>query len=649
MHRCRFRASGSGTAAIDVAVGMESVVGLQTLRTGLWHLRNGGPRQLRSWVLRRKAAERNGDVLARGRDLTADMPVWPVAERGPRRPGVRVGVIMDTFSASAWGCEFAVVELTPKGWRDELATSPIDLLFVESAWAGSGGAWRYQLTGSKAPSPELQSLVAHCRGHGIPTVFWNKEDPPHFDDFLDTARIFDRVFTTDAALLDRYRQALGHDRVEELAFAAQPALHHPMRQRGLHQVLDIGFGGSYWSHKFPERQAQMDLLLGAAANVAERRGIGFDVYSRFENDPKYRFPERFEPYVRGSLDYERMLTAYRAHKVMLNVNSVVDSPTMLARRVFEILASGTPVVSTRSPAVEHWFPNGEVAIVDDQEEAELTLRALVRSPELRDRQVHLAQRHIWRQHTFSHRATQVLESVGLSDPGAWRRPRVSVVAPTIRPHLVPGIIATAGRQQGVDVQLVLLLHGFDADEAELQSLAREAGVAELIVLRAGMDRSLGTNLNALVAASDGDVIAKFDDDDIYGDHYLADACFALDYSGADLVGKEARYLYLQSMDATVLQNPHREHRWADLVGGPTMVGSRSTWIETPFEDRTLGEDTSFQRAILAAGGGIYSADRYNFIQMRGARAGHTWHTEDERVLANSEVLGFGLGERHVLL
>ena len=624
-------------------------MGLQTLRTGWWHLRTGGPRQLHAWRLRRRAAERNGDGSARELDLTDDMPVWPIAERGPRRPGVRVGVIMDTFSASAWGYEFEVVELTPERWRDEVATSPIDLLFVESAWAGSGGAWRYQLTGSKAPSPALQSLVGHCREQGVPTVFWNKEDPPHFDDFLDTARIFDRVFTTDAALLGRYREALGHDRVEELAFAAQPALHHPMRQRGLHQVRDVGFGGSYWSHKFPERQAQMDLLLGAAANVAERRAIGFDIYSRFENDPKYRFPERFEPFVRGSLDYERMLTAYRAHKVMLNVNSVVDSPTMLARRVFEILASGTPVVSTRSPAVEHWFPNGEVTIVDDQEEAELTLRALVRSPELRDRQVHLAQRHIWRHHTFSHRASQVLASVGLDDPGAWKRPRVSVIAPTIRPHLVPGIIQTAARQADVDVQLLLMLHGFDADEAELQRLAHDAGLADLVVLRAGMDRSLGANLNALVAASDGDVIAKLDDDDLYGDHYLSDACFALDYSAAELVGKEARYCYLEALDATVLQNPHREHRWADLVGGPTMVGPRSTWTATPFEDRTLGEDTAFQRGILAAGGGIYSADRYSFIQMRGARAGHTWRTEDERILANSEVRSFGVAERHVLL
>lgn len=622
---------------------------LQTLRTGLWHMRNGGPRQLRSWLLRRKAAQRNGDMLGTTGGLSDDMPVWPVAGRAPRRPDLRVGVIMDTFSASSWGYEFRVVELTPSGWREQLEATPIDLLFVESAWAGSRGAWRYQLTGSKAPSPELHALVAHCREHGIPTVFWNKEDPPHFDDFLDTARIFDRVFTTDAALIERYREALGHDRVEALAFAAQPALHHPMRQKGLHQVLDIGFGGSYWSHKFPERQAQMDLLLGAASQVAERRDIGFDIYSRFEDDPKYRFPEQFQPYVRGSLEYERMLTAYRAHKVMLNVNSVVDSPTMLARRVFEILASGTPVVSTRSAAVEHWFPNGEVSIVDDQEEAELTLRALVRSPELRDRQVHLAQRHIWRQHSYSHRATQVLESVGLTDPGAWRQPRVSVIAPTIRPHLVRDLIETAGRQVDVDVQLLLLLHGFDADESELQTLAREAGLAELVVLRAGMDRSLGQNLNALVSASGGDVIAKFDDDDLYGQHYLLDACFALDYSGAELVGKEARYLYLESMDATVLQNAHREHRWADLVGGPTMVGPRSTWTATPFEHRTLGEDTTFQRAILAAGGGIYSADRYNFIQMRGARAGHTWRSDDERILANSEVLAFGLAERHVVI
>ena len=84
-------------------------------------------------------------------------------------------------------------------------------------------------------------------------------------------------------------------------------------------------------------------------------------------------------------------------------------------------------------------------------------------------------------------------------------------------------------------------------------------------------------------------------------------------------------------------------------GGPTMVGPRATWVAHPFEDRTLGEDTTFQRDILAAGGGIYSADRFNFIQVRDARAGHTWHMDDERILANGVVHGFGRADDHVLL
>ena len=45
------------------------------------------------------------------------------------------------------------------------------------------------------------------------------------------------------------------------------------------------------------------------------------------------------------------------------------------------------------------------------QEAEHTIRALVRSPELRDRATHLAQRRIWSQHTYAHRAAQVLEAV----------------------------------------------------------------------------------------------------------------------------------------------------------------------------------------------------------------------------------------------
>src|SRR5699024_441469 len=103
----------------------------------------------------------------------------------------RVGVIFDEFSWIAWQGEFSLVELTPDNWESQI--KEIDFLFIESAWQGNQGAWRYQIVGSGAPSPGIKEIVESCRANGIPTVFWNKEDPEHFSDFIATACLFDYV------------------------------------------------------------------------------------------------------------------------------------------------------------------------------------------------------------------------------------------------------------------------------------------------------------------------------------------------------------------------------------------------------------------------------------------------------------------------
>ncbi|MEK8227730.1 hypothetical protein NKG05_18920 [Oerskovia sp. M15] len=94
------------------------------------------------------------------------------------------------------------------------------------------GAWQYHLTGTSAPRPAFIELVTFCREQGIPTVFWNKEDPVHFEDFLESAALFDRVCTTDVNRVPDYVERLGHDRVSVLPFAAQPAIHNPVRSHG---------------------------------------------------------------------------------------------------------------------------------------------------------------------------------------------------------------------------------------------------------------------------------------------------------------------------------------------------------------------------------------------------------------------------------
>ncbi|PWD50870.1 glycosyltransferase [Serinibacter arcticus] len=613
-----------------------SAVDLASLRRSFWHLRHGGPEGLRRH--RRRRATFPAGPRPSAEDASGVAP-WPTPTPTPRRPRLRVATVLDEFSARSFEHEWDQVAVTPGGWREELSRTPVELLFVESAWAGNDRAWQYLLTGSRGPSDQLRDLVARCRELGVPTVFWNKEDPVHHEDFLEAARLFDHVLTTDDRLLDTYRAELGHDRVGVLTFAAQPAIHSPVRLTADGASRDVAFAGMYFAHRHPERAAQMDMLLGAAADVSGRMEHGLEIFSRqLGGDERYQFPAPLDRHVVGSLDYPRMLTAYRSYKVFLNVNTVVDSPTMCARRIFEITASGTPVVSTPSPAITAVFPRDEVVQVSERDEAAHTVRALVASPELRDRMVHRAQRRIWSAHTTSHRVDDVLATAGLdAHVLGSRSPRVSALVATRRPEQLDHVLDTVAAQRGVDVQLVLLTHGWEVEESTLRQRASERGVTDVVLLRAGTDVPLGACLNRLAAAADGDLVAKIDDDDLYGPHYLADQAHALTYSGADVVGKQAHYVHLVAPDLTALRFGHREHRFTDRVTGPTIVTRRELVLALPFPPLRRGEDTGFLDGVARAGARLYSADRFSFVQVRGSST-HTWTASDAEILASSEVV-----------
>lgn len=624
---------------------------LRRWRTELWHLRTGGLAQWRSHRSRRQPEPLSPDgsvVDQRGRRTYAP---WPLPDLSPARPGLRVGVILDDFSRLAMSYEWEQVELTPAGWSSEVTERPIDLLFVESAWQGNHGAWQYHLTGPSSPRPALVELVDWCRKQRVPTVFWNKEDPAHFADFLETARLFDHVFTTDSTKVPDYREHLGHSRVGTLMFAAQPAIHNPVRPGPRHRTRDIAFAGMYFAHKYPERREQMELLLGAADRVGRRMEHGLEIYSRHLGaDPRYQFPTPLDQRVVGSLPYDRMLSAYRGYRVFLNVNSVVTSPSMCARRIFEITASGATVVSTPSPAIDAVFPDGELTQVGTASEAEFALRALVGNDSMRARRTHRAQRIIWQQHTYSHRVDSVLRAVGAgAHLRTEHRPVVSALVSTNRPHQLEHVLRTVGEQRGIELQLALLAHGFAPDEAWISRLAREHGIEHLTLLTAEDRVPLGDCLNRLVDAADGDVLAKMDDDDLYGPDYLSDAVNAMTYSGADLVGKQAHYVYLAGSDVMVLRRPELEHVYTDRVMGSSMVFTRELADQCPFKPLTRGEDSAFLAAAVDSGARVYSADRFNYVQMRDADTGaHTWAVSDLELIASGRVEVHGFHPAHAM-
>lgn len=558
------------------------------------------------------------------------LPAYSPPPVVPARPDLTVAVIVDPFTELALGYEWSQVTFGPDDWRDVLEERRPDLLFVESAWHGNDDRWRLHMTREDRPSPELAALVAWCRSEGIPTVFWAKEDPPGYDKFLATARLFDQVFTVDADRIPDYQAALGHDRVDLLPFAAQPRLHNPVRHQA-GRPHDVAFAGTWFAEKHPERRAQMAYVLEPALDH------GLHIWSRMQKEARrYRFPRPYRRHVVGSLPYERMLAAYTAYKVFLNVNSVTGSKTMCSRRLFELSAAQTATVSAPAASIEPFFGD-TVTVVEDAAQTRAALDALLTDDDARDRLALRAHRKVYDEHLYRHRVDTVLRAAGITgDAAAAAGPTVSAVVPTRRPEQLDHVLRSIGRQSHRDVELVLVTHGFVPDAEDVRRRADAAGVPSLVLMPADAELTLGACLNLGIDAARGDLVAKLDDDNFYGTHYLTDLVRALDYSGADVVGKWAHLVLLEASGETLLRFADHEHRFVKQVQGGTLLTTRGTADRIRFADLPRAVDTDFLARVHDAGLTVYAADRFNFVSVRRADpASHTWQVSDEEIKERS--------------
>ncbi|WP_242491740.1 glycosyltransferase family protein [Actinomyces minihominis] len=380
--------------------------------------------------------------------------------------------------------------------------------------------------------------------------------------------------------------------------------------------------------------------------AAAQEETAIDVFSRFAGaDDNYVFPEEYQKFVRGELTYDQMLTAYRAYKVILNVNSVPTSQSMCGRRVFEVSACGTPVLSAPTPAIDNAFPGGTIPQAADEETAYNWTRALLRSPELRDRLTHLSQREIWQQHTYTKRVNQILSDVGL-EKWVVEAPLVSALVSTNRPHQLEHVLGQMAAQQDVRLEVLVLCHGFTLEDARKAQLEEQFGAVTWI--EEDPSTPLGECYNILARQARGEIVAKIDDDDYYGPHYLAEQVAALDYADADVVGKAAHHLYLEGQDATVLRFPETEHKYRPFVSGPTIVAKRDVVLAHPFPATFRGEDTGFLKSVTESGGKVFSSSRFGFMQVRKVSDRHTWDIGDLEILATGQLVAYGKALDHVI-
>ena len=314
---------------------------------------------------------------------------------------IKVASIMDEFTYNSYKHECNLFQITPEHWKEECISFNPDILFVESAWKGKNDLWSTKVSNC---SSELLLLIQFCNENNIKTIFWNKEDPVHFDTFISIAKLVDFVFTTDIDCVPRYKEIVGHDNVDFLPFAAQTKKHNPLE---IYKRKDsFCFAGSYYL-KYPERQKDFESLVNAASKVKP-----VDIYDRnFDNPhPHYIFPSKYIPMILGKLPFEEIDKAYKGYKFGININTIKQSQSMFARRVFELLASNTIVLSNFSRGLRLLF--GDLVISTDNETEITKLLSIICNNKLYYKKFRLlGLRKVMIEHTYAERFSYIISKI----------------------------------------------------------------------------------------------------------------------------------------------------------------------------------------------------------------------------------------------
>ena len=598
--QARLRKLRAATESVSFRVG-ETLVSVARSPNGIWRL------PARLWRIYRSVRPKRSRLKIGRRIL-----VPPLEIPTPNTAGLPVvAAILDTFSECCFRYEAALVLLTPSTWREDMDRSTPALLLVESAWLGNSGAWHRLIADNwKLAENPLQDLLSYCRSNRIPSVFWNKEDPPSFETFIDAAKGFDVVLTTDADCIPKYKTLCGHDRVYSMPFAAQPKLHNPLRETDW-PTHRVAFAGS-WSSR-GERAESLTGLLDAALpfglHIFDRNLNRKDLGSKAS---ELRFPDRYSPAIRGPLDYREMLTAYRCYDVLLNTNSVTDSSTMFSRRVLESLASGTPVVSGESVGMRRLLGN-HVRVARNLDDASSHLEALFADEEGRAREGHLAYRYVHENHTYGHRMADIWRWTGLpedDDPTI----EVSILIVAHRQTTALRAIEGFAQQSYAKKELLLVLNGSSFD---LDVVGEHAGgLPDVHILNVEGDTTLGECLNRGTELASGQYVAALDENCIYGQRYVADMMLAGKFADAEILGKGTYYVC--SEDGITLRSARPEHQVTDFVVGSTLIARADALSKFPFANQPENTIAAFVSRAAKDGCRIYSADRFNHVVVNTA-------------------------------
>lgn len=325
---------------------------------------------------------------------------------------VRVGIITDEYMYNYYSGIVDLVYLSPDEYVDVMEKREVDCVMFVTCWKGMKGSDYAGLDGVRKAS----EVLSYARFNGIVTVFQSIEDPPNYERFLPVAKQADVIFTSAMEMVEEYKRDTGCEKVEPLLYGVNPLLQNPVgfcRKRtaalgGLER--GVFFAGS-WAPRYPDRCRMMKLIFdgiensdGWSLHIADRNLL-------IPSHKDYAFPRAYLDGLMPPVEHRLLQKVHKIFDFTVNLNSVTDSPTMCAMRVYEVQALGSLMITNYAYSVSRSFPG--LFTVFDSDEVGRILGGYT-DDEILSMQIE-GIRDVYSRHTAFDRLNQVFEAVGVED------------------------------------------------------------------------------------------------------------------------------------------------------------------------------------------------------------------------------------------
>ena len=486
----------------------------------------------------------------------------------------------------------------------DAAEPDADLLLIAGDWPRAGDPWRQALLNVSGQASRLRETIARYKARGIPSALWVTGEAATVEAYHHLKDAVDAMFVPAGVALAGARELDAGVNVKLF----NPFSEDPAATRADEPYFRFVVDGAHELSQFLTPEAGMALL----GPFLKFNTWLIDTTYHHQVASMKLHPACRRRFLGHSDARMRALLLKLAYGLLLPDVLGAARPAHCRKRAREAAACKTLVFGAAAICGAGFDGPAELG--------SLLARAL-EDDVARVAAAHLAWRDVLCRHTMFERLETILAAVNVpvSYDGV-AHPRVNVVIPTVRPELIAFALAMFRAQTYANAHLTIVSNGVRVDDETARAIHETANAGLCFVPG---DKTIGYCMNYGIDQTDADYWAKWDDDDIYGPHYLEDLLLQRKYVDFDVTGKAAFFNYIEERDRIHIRDFAARDAPSDHVGGGTLLVKREGRYFA--EDGRGAEDRAFLFLARERGDRIVAGDPFNFMQIRRKdAASHTW-------------------------